>query len=159
MSVSIIAALTKTRIIGKNGQLPWNIPEDLKHFKQLTTGCPVIMGKNTWESLPEKFRPLPGRQNIVVSSTMNEARGAIVAKTLQDAIKEGEKSGKEVFVIGGAQMYKSAMLLADTLHLSWVKKEYEGDTYFPEINENEWNVAEEKEYNEFTYKKYTRKKR
>jgi dihydrofolate reductase len=158
MGLEIIAALTKTHIIGQNGKLPWNIPADMKHFKEITTGQAVIMGKNTWESLPEKFRPLPNRTNIVISKTLEKANGAIISKTLEEGIKEANKTGKRAIIIGGAQLYASAMPIANILHLSWVKKEYSGDTYFPKFNENEWNITDEKDCGDFIYKKYDRKR-
>ncbi len=157
MELEIIAALTNTHIIGQNGRLPWNIPADMKHFKEITTGTAVIMGKNTWESLPEKFKPLPNRVNIVISRTLHEAKGATIARTLEEGVYLAHKAGKRAIIIGGAQLYTSALPLANVLHLSWIKKEYPGDTYFPKFNENEWNITEEKDFGEFIYKKYVRK--
>lgn len=157
MSISIIVAMTENRVIGNNGSIPWRIPEETKLFKELTTGNIVIMGRNTWNSLPEKYRPLPNRTNIIVSSTMQEQKGAIVCRTVQEAVQKTHEYPREVFCIGGAQIYSAMLPLASTLHISQIKKQYAGDTYFPEITFDDWNLAETKELNDFTYKKYIRK--
>lgn len=157
MGTAIVAALTSEYVIGCGGKLPWRISEEAQLFKQITSGGTVIMGKNTWESLPAKFRPLPNRTNIVVSSTLAEAGGATICKTLNEAIWRAKKGGKEIFIIGGARLYEESIKYCDTMHLSWVKKNYSGDTYFPKFNAEEWEVGEEREYAEFIYKKYLRK--
>ena len=137
--ICIIAAVAKNRVIGKDNQLLWHIPEDMKHFRELTRGKPVIMGRKTWESLPEKFRPLPGRQNIVV--TRNKAyvaEGALLAGSLDEALKIADTAAAEVFIIGGAEIYQQALLLADTLYLTEIDLSPEGDALFPEISPAEW---------------------
>ena len=155
MSMHMIAAMTNDKVIGANGKIPWSIPEEIKLFKELTTGNTVIMGKNTWLSLPERFRPLPNRINIIVSATMGQQQGAIICRTVNEAI---EKAGNdhEIYCIGGAQAYAAMLPLTDTLHISWIKKHYAGDTYFPEIDFNGWEITESKEFEEFVYKKYSR---
>ncbi|MFA6064850.1 MAG: dihydrofolate reductase [archaeon] len=157
MQLHIIAAMTTARVIGKNGKLPWHLPEDMKLFKELTTENTVIMGKNTWNSIPEKFRPLPNRTNIIVSSTLAPQKGTIVCENIPKAIIEAKKIGKDAYFIGGAGIYKEALELADVLHISWVKENYLGDTYFPEINFSEWKEVLSTEKTGFTYKKYERK--
>jgi len=159
MTLSIISAMTSKRVIGKNGELPWNIPEDVQLFKNITRKQTVIMGKTTWLSIPEKFRPLPGRTNIIVSSTMAPQKDAIVCKSIDQALMEAKRVGPDAFCIGGAQIYAEMLPLADVLHISWVKKDYEGDAYFPEIDFSQWNNVETKEFQDFTYKKYLRIKR
>ena len=149
--------MTNSGIIGKNGILPWHLPEDMKIFKELTTNNTVIMGKNTWNSIPEKFRPLSNRTNIIVSSTLPNQKGAIVCKNVPEAINEAKKIGKDTFFIGGSQIYKEALEPSDTLHISWVKENYEGDTVFPKINFSEWKEVKSEEKTGFTYKKYERK--
>ena len=109
MPVNLIVAMTEDRVIGSKGSIPWKIPEEIKLFKELTTGNIVIMGRNTWDSLPEKYRPLPNRTNIIVSTTMQEQKGAIVCKTVQEAMQKTHEYSREVFCIGGAQIY-AAML-------------------------------------------------
>jgi len=157
MTTQIIAAMTQERVIGLRGKLPWKIPEDMKLFKELTEKNTVIMGKNTWLSIPQKYRPLPNRTNIIISTTLKEEKGAIVCPTIQEALKEAQKTKKEIFCIGGAQLYKEFLQFCNALNISMVKKNYTGDTYFPKFDENEWNIEEEKDFGEFVYKKYKRK--
>jgi len=133
--ISIVVACDKNRVIGKENKLPWKIPADLQRFKRLTTGHPVIMGRKTWESIPEKFRPLPGRTNIVV--TRNEsysAQGAIISNSVKNALELARTSPgqEEIFFIGGAQIYTEAKPLADRLYVTEVDTEIEGDAFFPE---------------------------
>ncbi len=125
----LIAAVANNRVIGNSGQIPWNIPEDLQHFKELTMGYPVIMGRRTFESIG---RALPGRENIVVTSTRTEIPGCKTARSLTEALELA--SGEKVFIIGGEQLYKEAMPLADYLDLTLVDAAPEGDTFFPEVN-------------------------
>lgn len=107
--LSLIAAVARNRVIGKNNQLLWHLPEDMKHFREVTRGKPVIMGRKTWESLPEKFRPLPGRHNIVVSRNLDyKAPGATLVSSLEDAIHL-TRSDDETFVIGGETLYRQAL--------------------------------------------------
>ena len=135
--LTLIAAVARNGVIGKDNRLPWHLPADLKHFKELTTGHAVIMGRKTWESLPAKFRPLPGRGNIVVTRNgAFRAEGAIVCTSLADAIAAA--SGDEAFVIGGAELYKAALPLADRLQLTEIDAEYEGDTWFPAVDKSMW---------------------
>ena len=136
--IVIIAAVAKNRVIGKDNQLLWNIPEDMAHFKALTAGHTVIMGRKTWESLPPRFRPLPGRRNIVITRQSNfAAPGAETANSLEAAITL-EKSDKTVFIIGGAEIYAQAMTLADRLEITEVDLDLEGDSWFPEIVAVDW---------------------
>ena len=137
--IYLIAAVAKNGVIGKQGKLPWHLSEDLKHFKLLTLGHPVIMGRRTWESLGE---PLPGRENIVVSRRPGfEAPGASVAATLEAAI--ALCTGEPVaFVIGGAQIYAAALPLADGMVLTEIQQDYEGDTSFPAWDRTAWRIAQ-----------------
>lgn len=131
----LIAAVARNRVIGYNGQIPWNIPEDLQHFKELTMGYTVIMGRRTFASIG---RPLPGRENIIVTSTLYEIPGCIIVRSLAEAL---ELASREIiFIIGGQQLYKEALPLAEYLDLTFVDAEPEGDTFFPEVN---WNDYEE----------------
>jgi dihydrofolate reductase len=157
LKINIIVAMTKNQVIGKNGILPWNIKEDMNLFKEKTTGKTVIMGKTTWFSIPEKFRPLPGRMNIVLSTTLENQNGAEVCKSLEEGIKKAKEKKEDLFCIGGARLYGDILPIADILHISWIKQNYKGDTYFPEINFEKWEQVEEKEFEEFVYKKYVRK--
>jgi len=137
--VYLVAAVAANGIIGVDGRLPWHLPEDLKHFKQLTLGHPVIMGRRTWESLKG---PLPGRENIVVSRQPGyEAKGAAVASSLDAALAlcAGEKV---VFVIGGTQLFKDSLPIASGLVMTELKRGFVGDTWFPEYDRTQWREAQ-----------------
>lgn len=139
--IVIIAAVAKNGVIGKDNTLIWNIPADMAHFKALTTGQTVIMGRKTWESLPPRFRPLPGRRNIVISrQTDYAAPGAELADSLDAALQLVACAGI-AFVIGGEQIYRQAMAVADRLEITEVDLEPEGDAWFPEIPAAEWGKA------------------
>lgn len=138
-TINIIAAIGQNRELGNNNQLLWHLPEDLKRFKELTNGHPVIMGRKTFESIPEKFRPLPNRTNIVVSRNLDLAlpEGVLAALSLEEAIVLAQKApgSEEIFIIGGGQIYTEAVekKLADRLYLTLVEKTFpEADVFFPE---------------------------
>ncbi|GHU05623.1 dihydrofolate reductase [Betaproteobacteria bacterium] len=138
MMLSLIAALARNRVIGQDNQLLWHLPGDMRHFREMTRGKPVIMGRKTWESLPEKFRPLPGRLNVVVSRNSDySAPGAMLADSLVSAIEKAG-SDNELFVIGGAELYRQALPLAGRLYLTEIAAEFSGDAYFPEVRPDEW---------------------
>lgn len=137
--VAIIAAVANNRVIGKDNTLIWNIPADMAHFKALTSGQTVIMGRKTWESLPPRFRPLPGRRNIVISrQPAYAAPGAELADSLEAALALAA-SAETAFVIGGEQIYRQAMAFADRLEITEVDLEPEGDAWFPEIPAATWD--------------------
>lgn len=141
--ISIIAAVSDDWGIGKNNELLWHIPEDLKRFKKLTIGKSVIMGRKTWESLPRK--PLPGRVNIVLTDIPNELINcAITAYSIEDAIRKSDKN-EEVFVIGGGTIYHQFMPLAGRLYITHVHKNAPADIFFPEIDQKKWKAVEKKE--------------
>jgi len=136
--LSLIAAVARQRVIGKDNALLWHLPEDMRYFRDTTRGKPVIMGRKTWESLPEKFRPLPGRRNIVVSRNAEYvAPGAELAGSL-DAALTATQNEDEVFVIGGEALYRLALPHADRLYLTEIERDYDGDAFFPEIIAQEW---------------------
>lgn len=127
-----MAAVARGGVIGRDGTIPWRIPEDLARFRELTTGSAVVMGRKTWDSLPDRFRPLPGRRNVVVTRNPRwSAEGAERASSLREALDslEGEP---HVYVIGGAEVYAAALPLADELLLTAIDLEVEGDAYFPD---------------------------
>jgi len=157
MTISLITGMTKNRVIGKNNTLPWHIKDDLKLFKELTLNNTVIMGYKTYISLPENFRPLPNRNNIVLSDRPTEIENVYVALSIKEALEKAKEYNKKIFFIGGAMTYKDALPLVDELCISWIKKDYEGDTYFPDFNEDKFEVIEEKEFEEFVFKRYRRK--
>jgi len=155
--VVIIAAVARNRVIGRDNQLIWNIPEDMAHFKALTTGHTVIMGRKTWESLPPRFRPLPGRRNIVVSrQTGYTAPGAEVADSLENALKLA-LTATVVFIIGGEQIYTQAMAFADRLEITEVDLEPEGDAWFPEIVAVDWEKTAKTDGACFSFTTYRRR--
>ena len=132
--ISLIAAVAAHGAIGKDNDLLWNDPRDQKHFRATTLGCPVIMGRRTWDSLPERFRPLPGRRNIVVTRQAEwQAPGAEVAHSLAEALALlGDAAAMpKAFVMGGGQLYAEALPLADELELTEVNATFEADTFFP----------------------------
>jgi dihydrofolate reductase len=140
--IILIAAVAKNRVIGRDNQLLWNIPEDMAHFKALTAGHTVLMGRKTWESLPPRFRPLPGRRNIVVTRQVDYAApGAEVAHSLENGLQIAS-TATSVFIIGGAEIYAQALPLADRLELTEVDLQPEGDAWFPEIPAAQWQATE-----------------
>ena len=139
--IVIIVAVAQNRVIGKDNRLLWNIPEDMARFKALTSGHTVLMGRKTWESLPPRFRPLPGRRNIVISrQTDYAAPGAELAHSLDSALALAA-SDETVFIIGGAEIYRQTLPLAERLEITEVELSPEGDSWFPEIPADEWQVA------------------
>ncbi|MCB2194447.1 MAG: dihydrofolate reductase [Bacteroidetes bacterium] len=139
--ISIIVAVAENNVIGKDNSLIWHLPRDLKHFKETTSGHYIIMGRKTFES---NGRPLPNRTNVIITRDKNyKAEGCIVVHSLEDAIKEA-KEDSEAFIIGGGVIYEMAMPLVDRIYLTKIHHKFEGDTYFPEINMDEWEVTEER---------------
>jgi dihydrofolate reductase len=131
----LIAAVARNSVIGRGGVLPWHLSADMAHFRDVTRGCPVIMGRRTWDSLSPRYRPRPGRTNIVVSRRVGStAEGAQVAPSLQAALRLAQlrlDASRRVFVIGGAQLYREAMPQADVLELTEVQADVAGDVQFP----------------------------
>jgi dihydrofolate reductase len=141
--ISIIAAVSDDWGIGKENELLWHLPEDLKRFRQLTLGKCVIMGKRTWESLPR--RPLPGRYNIVITDVPGECIDcSMTAYSIEDAVTKCDNS-QEVFVIGGGSVYRQFMPVADRLYITHVHRKAEADVWFPRIDMRKWKVIEKQE--------------
>lgn len=137
MKLNLIWAQARGGVIGKNNAMPWHLPEDLAHFKRLTQGWPVIMGRKTWESLPPRFRPLPGRTNLVITRQPDwQAPGALPAASLADALAQCSPS-EEVWVIGGAQIYAQAEPLAGRIEVTEIDQDFDGDAFAPPLGE-EW---------------------
>jgi len=135
--LNLIYARAANGVIGRDNQLPWHLHEDLAHFKRTTLGCPVIMGRKTWDSLPPKFRPLPGRANIVVTRDAAwRADGALVAHSLE-AARDLCPAGSSAWVIGGAQIYAQALPLAHTVVVTEIARDFDGDAYAPTLGP-EW---------------------
>ena len=153
MDIIIIAAMAENRVIGINNALPWSLKADMERFKKFTLGWPCIMGRKTWESLPK--RPLPGRQNIVISRSLSAATGAKVFPSLQDAV--GHCAGYEkVFICGGASVYAEALGLANRIELTVIHKQYEGDAFFPEIDNAMWKITNTEDFDCFSFISYSK---
>lgn len=136
----LIAAVAKNGVIGKGNALPWHLPEDMRHFKALTTGHAVLMGRKTWESLPPQFRPLPNRRNIVVTrNPAYRAEGAEVVGSLDEAMKVGADG--TAFIIGGAELYTHALARADRLELTEIDADFDGDARFPAFDRAQWRAV------------------
>ncbi|MDP2817553.1 MAG: dihydrofolate reductase [Polaromonas sp.] len=132
-SINLIYARAANGVIGKDGVMPWHLPEDLAHFKQLTQGCPVVMGRKTWDSLPPKFRPLPGRTNIVITRNDDwQAEGAQRAASLEEALQQASPA-PEIWVIGGAQIYAQAEPLAARAEVTEIAQDFDGDAHAPAL--------------------------
>ena len=131
--INLIYARAANGVIGKDNAMPWHLPEDLAHFKRLTQGWPVIMGRKTWDSLPARFRPLPGRTNVVITRQLDWTdAGAQPATSLADALAQCSQS-EEVWVIGGAQIYAQAEPLAERIEVTEIAQDFEGDAFAPRL--------------------------
>ncbi|NLK55332.1 MAG: dihydrofolate reductase [Bacteroidales bacterium] len=141
--ISIIAAVSDDWGLGKENELLWHIPEDLKRFKQLTMGKSVIMGKRTWESLP--IKPLPGRYNIVITDIPGESfDSAVAVYSIEESILKCDPD-QEIFIIGGGSVYRQFMPLADRLYITHVHRKAEADVWFPKIDGRKWKVIDRQE--------------
>jgi dihydrofolate reductase len=168
MIISLIAALTENMVIGKNNDLPWHLPDDMKFFMETTTNHAVIMGRKNYESLPPKFKPLKNRRNIVISGQPGyEAEGTTVVSSWEEALADARRhlGREEVFVIGGAQIYGLALPYADRLYLTEIGAKIEGDTFFPPFDKSEWieqsrvhHAADAKHAYPFDFVVYDRRK-
>ncbi|SKC49321.1 dihydrofolate reductase [Ohtaekwangia koreensis] len=140
MKISLIAAHAQNRVIGKNNDLPWHLPDDMKFFMTTTQGHYCIMGRKNYDSIPAKFKPLPKRTNIVVTRQQDfQAPGCIVVNAIEDGLALARKNEEtEVFIIGGAEIYKTSLSSADRLYLTEIQAVIDGDVYFPEFKKEEW---------------------
>lgn len=143
--ISLIVAASTNNTIGKNGQLLWHLPIDLKFFKNTTWGMPVVMGRKTFEAVN---KPLPGRINIVITSHEGwHAEDVVVSKDITMALKNASETNcKEIFIIGGGEIYKQTIDMADRIYMTRVHAELEGDTYFPSIDRNKWELKDNKDF-------------
>ena len=140
--IALVYAVSQNGVIGKDGGLPWHISSDLKHFKAVTMGKPVIMGRKTWDSLPRK--PLPGRANIVITRHSGwQAEGALAAHDAEGALRLAGDA-PEVCVIGGAEIFQAFLPKASRIYLTRVLADVAGDTFMPEINEKQWRAVDTK---------------
>ncbi len=175
MELIIIAAVAENRVIGKDGKVPWHISEDLQRFKQLTWRHPVIMGRKTWESIKEKYRPLPERLNIVLTRQDNyQAPGAVVIPSLERAIVDIEGVEKnnpvennnffvdgidyrQAFIIGGQAVYEQALPIAQRMEITELCSSYKGDAYFPDFSREEWKEISRVPRGQYSFVSYVRK--
>ena len=149
MEIALLYACAANGTIGKDGAMPWHLPEDLAHFKRLTSGCPVVMGRKTWDSLPARFRPLPGRRNIVITRQSDWSQNGVQrASSLPEALQMCEQQGGDgdgggdgtVWIMGGAQIYAQALPLADRVEVTEIAQDFDGDAFAPVLGP-EWQQA------------------
>jgi dihydrofolate reductase len=165
LDIIIIAAMSENRVIGRNNTLPWSLKPDMERFKKLTLGWPCVMGRKTWESLPK--RPLPGRPNIGISHSLCRASrsdgasqsdamtGAKVFHSLQEAVQHCAGYEK-VFICGGASVYAEALPLANRIELTLIHRQYEGDAFFPEIDNSGWQITNTEDFDGFSFISYSK---
>ncbi|GIU40612.1 dihydrofolate reductase [Shewanella sairae] len=159
MKIAMIAAMANNRVIGKDNQMPWHLPEDLRHFKAMTLGKPVVMGRKTYESIG---RPLPGRHNIVISRQADLLIDGVTTVTSFESAKQAAGECEELVVMGGGQLYEMLLPQADILYLTEIALDVEGDTYFPEWNDGTWqqvsvDVAKNDKQLEYSFIKLVKK--
>lgn len=143
MKIGLIWAQARGGVIGRGGVMPWHLPEDLAHFKRVTLNHPVIMGRKTWDSIPPRFRPLPGRRNIVVTRQINlNQTGIETASSLREALQLCKQS-EQIWIIGGAQIYAQALPLANELVVTEIDADFDGDAFAPPIGPDWHEVARE----------------
>ena len=151
--ITIIAAMTKTGVIGKDNTLPWHIPNELNHFRKTTLGATVIMGRRTFESIG---RPLPKRNNIVLSTPDLQENGITICQSIDESLTTARSFGNNIFVIGGAYTYAQFLPISQRLCLSYIKHNYEGNVFFPQFELSEWKIAERIDYPAFEVITYER---
>ncbi|MBB1268671.1 type 3 dihydrofolate reductase [Shewanella sp. SR44-3] len=139
MRIALIAAMANNRVIGKDNQMPWHLPEDLRHFKAMTLGKPVVMGRKTFESIG---RPLPGRHNIVITRQADYVIDGVSCVSSFEEAKALAGDCEELIVMGGGQLYAEILPMADIMYLTFIKLDIEGDTFFPLWNEQDWQTIQ-----------------
>lgn len=162
MTLTAIVAIAQNGIIGNNNDLIWHLPDDLKHFKTLTKGHTIIMGRKTWESIGAK--PLPHRPHIIITRNADyKAEGAIVVTSIEDALKAIDPTDEQPFIVGGAEIYKLAMPFVQRLEITTVHHDFDGDTSFPDFDKSEWKETwserhekDEKHQYAFTFRRLER---
>ncbi len=154
--IGIVVAIAKNNVIGSKNDLPWYLPEDLKRFRQITTGHTVIMGRKTFESIVARIgKPLPNRKNIVITSQPETITvdGVETFRSLAAAL-DAHKTDEQIFIIGGARMFAEALPLADALYVTHVEKDYPGDVFFPDIDWSQWSKINEQQFDGFSFADY-----
>jgi dihydrofolate reductase len=158
MTISIIVAASENNVIGKDNTLPWHLPNDLKYFKDKTMGHCVVMGRKNFESIPDKFRPLSGRTNIVITRQKDyRPQGSIIIHSIDDAIQFAKEQGEtDCFVVGGGEIFKQSIHLCDVIYITRIHQQIEGDIFFPKLNPAEWKEVSREDFkadekNEYDY--------
>lgn len=153
--IALVVAMAENNCIGKNGTLPWHLPEDMKHFKEVTMGKTVVMGRKTWESIPDKFRPLPGRKNVVITrqETYVVPEDVQISSSIEDVI---HGANEDVMIIGGGEIYRQTIDKADTLYITHVHQHVDGDTFFPDIDSTVWKETSRDERDNLAFVTYTK---
>jgi len=149
MKISLIVAMASNRVIGLNNKMPWHLSADLKKFKKITMGSPVLMGRKTHESIG---RPLPGRTNMILSRNPDYRQdGCLVFNDLETALEKACENADEIFVIGGSDLYEAILPIADTIYLTIIHREFQGDAFFPDIDLNDWSEVEREDIKDDPY--------
>ncbi|MEO9484416.1 MAG: dihydrofolate reductase [Ekhidna sp.] len=148
MIISMIAAMGTNRVIGKDNDIPWHLPDDFKYFKETTKGHHVIMGRKNWESLPDSFQPLPGRTNIVITRQADyDAKGQPVVPSLDAALKIAKENDEsEAFIIGGGEIYRMGLTYADQIYLTEINEDFDGQVTFPDFDQTIWKETSRKHH-------------
>lgn len=148
MEIAMIAAVAENGVIGKDNDLVWSLPDDMKYFMNSTKSHYIILGRKNYESLPPKYRPLPNRTNIVITRQQGlELENTIVVNSLKEALAVCKKNNQEkVFVIGGGQIYEQALSITDSLYITEIQAEFDGDTFFPKYDKNEWEEVSREQH-------------
>ena len=160
MSLTLIAAVAENNVIGVKGKMPWHIPEDFKRFKRLTLNHPVIMGLNTYNSIVDALgHPLTDRHNIVLfpEERQSKVEGVYFCKTIEESIEKARQFNPDAFIIGGQSVYQQTIDLSDKLEITEVHKNYEGDAFFPKIEQARWREAVREDHPEYSFVTYLRK--
>ena len=154
LELALIVVMTSEQVIGADGKLPWHLKDELKQFKKLTKNSTVIMGRRTYESIGS---PLQNRKMIVLSRSMSRIHGASVCKSIKEALTLAMKAEMPIFILGGQEVYQRTLPIASELHISWIKKPYPGDVYFPNFDFFKWKEVNRQDFNEFVYVRYLRR--
>lgn len=151
--IAIVVAVAENNVIGKDNQLIWHLPADLKHFKHITMGHPMLMGRKTYESIG---KPLPGRTTIIITRQPDfEAEGCMVVNSVKEAISKAKQLDEQAYIIGGAEIYRQVLDVTDTIYLTRIHHSFDGDTFFPEIKEEEWQTISEAHHEPNEKNKYS----
>lgn len=156
MTISLIVAVAENGVIGKDNALPWHLPGDMKFFKDTTWGHCVIMGRKNYDSIPAKFRPLKGRTNIIVTRQKNfEAKNCVVVNSIDEALDVARKKNEsEVFIIGGADIFRQSFDIADKIYYTKIHHSFPGNVYFPKVDEKKWRLVSKKDIDSDEKNKY-----